>query len=98
MKSLLIATLIFCNAAFADVYMGELKKSKCTLLKGKDFMVYVKAALGDNKLEVTYDKAGACGQSVYIMKKTSRKRWAAFPDDTGCQCYLKTLKALDTAK
>jgi hypothetical protein len=98
MKTLMIGILFLAASAHADVYMGELKKKECSVVKGKDFMAYVKQALGDKKLDVEYDKTGSCGQSAYIMKRDSRKRWAVFPDKTGCQCYLNTLKALDPGK
>lgn len=78
----------------ADVYVGEVAKSTCRALKGKDFKDYMRSAMGDMKLEVTYEKDGSCGESLYIMKKANRKRFIVFPNQQGCECYLKTVKAL----
>lgn len=85
-------------AARADIYMGELSKPKCVAQKGKDFMRYVREALSDKKLDVVYDENGSCGKSVYVMKKANRRRWAVFPTNEGCTCYLNKAKALEEKK
>ena len=94
MKSSFFFLILFSVVAFGDVYKEELNATKCVRLKGQDFMTYIKKSLGDQSLDVVYDEAGTCGKSGYLITKATRKRWAAFPTETGCQCYLKTQKAL----
>ena len=84
MKLFILFLVVFSFVALGDVYTGELKSQKCTLLKGQDFMTYIKTALGDKSLDIVYDEAGACGKSGYLMKKADRKRWAVFPTEKGC--------------
>ncbi len=100
MKNLSIVTMCFAFAtsAWADAFMGELSKGTCTKLKGQTFGSYSKAVLGDKKYEVTLDDAGACGKSVYVLKKEGRKRWAVFPDEKGCLCYVNLSKVIEKAK
>ncbi len=97
MKKLFLLTLMG-TVAYGDVYLGELKKGTCSRLKGQTYSTYVKTVLSDKKFEVTLDDSGTCGKSAYVLKREGRKRWVAFADETGCQCYLKISKVIEKAK
>ena len=92
------APAVLSLVAWGDVYLGELKTGKCTVVAGKDFKKYLRDAMGDSALDVAYDEAGSCGKSVYITKKKGRKRWAAFETSKDCECFVKTSKVLEKSK
>lgn len=97
MKTTAIVTAlsIFATVAWGEAYMGEPAKRTCTALKGQTYASYIKSVTSSSKYEATIDDKSACGKSVLVMKKEGRKRWAVFPDQKGCECYINLAKAFD---